>query len=369
MKNQNHSILIVTPSFDGGGAEKIAVNLANQFSVEGIDVTLLVVRPEGPYREQVNELVKIVDLNCISSVQSLFRVFFAIKKFKPTNILSVIRDTNIFVGLSRIFLDVKCVVYREANTLDHIYGSVWYKRWVWYSLMRISYARANSLIANSKGTCEHLLESKIVNRKKLSIIDNPVLPIDVDRLLSSKIEDEWLLDPNIKVVLNVGRLHPAKNQRLLIRAFSEVLKKRPDVRLIILGEGSEEDNLVHAAKEEGVLDYFKIIQFQSNPFPYYKNADVFVLSSNYEGFGNVLVEALSSGNPVISTNCPGGPKSILADGKFGVLVEPGNSREMADAIIDVLEGRITFDKFSLIMRSREYRVDTISKKYWSLFEK
>lgn len=361
------SVLIVAPSFMGGGAEKVAVNLANQYASDGIDVTLLVVRPEGPYREQVASSVRVVDLDSNGLFSSFFEVFKMLRALKPNKVLSVIREINVLVGISRFFVRIERVVFREANTLDHIYRSSFYKRWAWFFLMRVSYNNADLVVANSEGTSQHLLESKIVEKAKIRVIDNPVLPPNIDGLLSARIYDCWLQDPNLKVILSVGRLHKQKNQGLLIKAFSVVAKEMSNARLIILGEGVEAEGLLELAKRKGVADKMKIIPFQKNPYPYYKHADVFVLSSDYEGFGNVIVEALSSGNPVISTNCPGGPRSILADGKYGVLVEAGNVEALSLAIFKVLEGRVYFDSSSLVARSQEYSVAEVSRKYWSLF--
>lgn len=362
------SLLIVVPSFMGGGAEKVAVNLANQYASDGIDVTMLVLRPEGPYREQVVNKVKVVELDSKGLVSSLLAVFKALKELKPANVLSVIRETNIIVGICRFLVKLDQVVFREANTLDHIYKSSFHKKLAWQALMRVSYSNADLVVANSKGTSQHLFQSKIVREAKVRIIDNPVLPKNVDELLAAKVDDPWLNDPRLKVILSVGRLHKQKNQALLVKAFSLVEKKMSNARLIMLGEGVEAKNLLNIAIKKGVAEKVKIIPFQKNPYPYYINSDVFVLCSDYEGFGNVVVEALSSGTPVVSTDCPGGPRSILADGKYGVLVEVGDIEALSLAILEVLEGGLYFEPSELICRSQEYSVAEISKKYWSLFE-
>ena len=368
MESKNYSVLIVAPSFMGGGAERVAVNLANQYASEGIRVTILVVRPEGPYREQLAANVRVVELNCKGRVSSLLAVFKALKRLKPDNVLSVIRGTNILVGFSRFFVGMSRVVFREANTLDHIYKSPFFLRWLWYFLLRASYSNADLVVANSEGTSQHLFESKIVKKRKVRVIDNPVLPPNVDELLSDRADEPWLHDPDLKVVLNVGRLHKQKNQALLIKAFSKVEKEISNARLIILGEGVEAGGLLKLAIKEGVAEKVKIIPFQKNPYPYYNCSDVFVLSSDYEGFGNVVVEALSSGKPIISTSCPGGPRGILADGKYGLLVETGNIEKLSLAILDVLKGKVYFESSALKGRSQEYSIAEVSKRYWSLFE-
>ncbi|MBO1519726.1 glycosyltransferase [Oceanisphaera pacifica] len=366
MKNKKESLLIVTPSFKGGGAEKVAVNLANQYANDGIDVTLLAVNKEGPYRKQVASNVKIVDLNCSGIIHSLFAVLFVLRKLKPIKVLSMIRETNISVGFSRFFIKINRVVFREANTLNHIYKSPWYKRLVWYLLLKFSYTQCDALVSNSEGTKAHLLKNNIIKSEKITVVDNPVLPNNVDELLKEPVDEEWLNNSEFKVVLNVGRLHEQKNQKILIHAFSIVAKELDEARLIILGEGVERKALNKLVKNLKLCSKIKILPFRDNPYPYYKGATLFALSSNYEGFGNVIVEALSSGNPVVSTACEGGPRSILKNGEYGVLVEPENVIKMAEAIKLIFLNKEAFPSKLLKARSNEYSVSVISKKYWDV---
>lgn len=368
MPNKNQRLLIITPSFAGGGAEKVAINLANEYSANGIHVTLLVIQNHGSYRCLLNSDVDVIDLNAKGYIGSFIKVFLALKKLKPTKVLSVIRDVNIFVGMSYFLLRKPRLIYREANTLNHIYNSVWFKRVIWFLLLRSTYSNANYVIANSLGTKKHLLDSKIIKSSKIKVIDNPVIPKNINELLNSSVNDDWLNDPELKVVLNVGRLHTQKNQSLLITSFAKIHKKIDNIRLIILGDGVEKERLINLAKNLGVADKVKIVPFQKNPYPYYKNASLFVLTSDYEGFGNVLVEALASGNPVISTMCPGGPESILSNGSYGVLVSPGDVEELSKAMLNVLYGHIVYNRDSLISRSKEYSISNIAKKYGRLLE-
>ncbi len=359
-------LVIVTPSFKGGGAEKVAVNLANQYANEGFDVVLIAVSQEGPYRELVSNKVDVVDVKSRTFIRSLYLVFLELNKHKGCRVLSVIRDTNIIVGLSRFLVNVDSMVFREANTYNHIASTVWYKKLAWMILLRISYSKANFVIANSLDTKKDLLDFKIVKDSKIKVINNPVLPVNVDELLEEELNHRWFSDPKYKVVLNVGRLHKQKNQSLLLVAFSKVVKKKPFARLVILGEGPEEEGLYSLAEELDISDKFEIISFKKNPFPYYKGAEVFVLSSAYEGFGNVVVEALSSGNPVISTDCAGGPKSILDNGGYGAIVRDRDEKALSDAIFKILSGELSFRPSELKERSEKYSIKKISSEYKSV---
>lgn len=354
--------MIVTPSFNGGGAERIAVNLANFYASEGIRVVLVAFKAKGPNRAQVSNMVEIVDLDSRARA-SLFKLVRVIKDKKPDVLLSAMRDSNILAGLASYFVAINAV-YREASTMDAISLMPGLKSSIYKILMRVSYARAKYIIANSEDTSNDLVRFRVAQRRKCLVIGNPVLPNDIDFLASSSICDEWLLNSRFKVVLNVGRFHELKNQSLLLRAFAIVNTNFPDSRLILLGEGSEKDTLVHLCDHLGLSGVVKFVPFQQNPFPFFKRASVFVLTSKWEGFGNVIVEAMACETPVISTNCPGGPKSILNHGEFGVLVGLDNVSELASKIISEL--RVPSSPEFLAnskQRAMRYTVESVACEY------
>nr|WP_281504606.1 glycosyltransferase [Chromohalobacter sarecensis] len=163
--------------------------------------------------------------------------------------------------------------------------------------------------------------------------------------------------------MHVGRLDVQKNQALLLSAFSLAVKSVPDIKLVILGEGEEKNNLEKLASELGVKDSVDFVAFQDNPYPYYKAADLFVLSSDWEGFGNVIVEALACGTPVISTDCPGGPSTILANGKYGVLVPCGDAERLSSEIVKHVSNIGAWSSEELKVRANEFTVETVAKKY------
>lgn len=359
-------VMIVTSSFKGGGAEKVAVNLANQYSEDGMAVKLVVFDAAGPYRESVDKGVEIIDLKARGLLSAIFPLRRVLTENKPKRVICIIRPVNIVFCLAAAFLSIERVVFREASTLNHIYNLKWYKRYAWLFIMRLSYAKANFVVANSEGTKQHLLKSKVLDESKIIVIDNPVIPSNVEELMREKIEHPFFLEPGLQVILNVGRLHKEKNHKLLVSAFSIVSKYNDSARLIILGEGGEKDRILDMVEALGLKEKVSVVSFKKNPFPYYRNADLFVLSSNFEGFGNVVVEALSSGNPVISTDCHGGPRGILGDGEYGVLVPSGDVNCLAEAIESVLDGKVTFPGDLLVKRSQEYTVSAIAKKYWSV---
>jgi glycosyltransferase involved in cell wall biosynthesis len=356
------SICIVTPSFNGGGAERVAVNLANYYAEIGHNVSIIAFKAAGPYANQVSERVMVIDLNSRARYV-FFKLLNALRARQPGLVLSVIRDANIFVGLSSYFIRAR-IIFREANTMNAVASMPTYKKFLFIFLMRHAYKRADKVIANSNDTKQDLLKNNIVSAEKTQVIGNPVLAPNFENLVEQELTHCWLGNREYKTILNVGRLHKLKNQYLLIKAFGLVHAKLPNSRLVVLGVGEEKDKLIALIGELGLKDVVEIIPFQQNPYPYYKAADVFVLTSDWEGFGNVIVEAMASETAVISTNCPGGPKMILNNGEFGVLVEPNNAQKLADAIKSELENPSSLEQIAKSkQRAMEFSLEQVATRY------
>lgn len=360
---RSKKICILTPLASVGGAERVAVNLANYYSQVGHQVTLLTFKGIGFYRNQIDDSVTIIDLQAHKIRYIIVKLISTLKSIQADSILSVIRDGNISLGLASFFLQKNyTLVFREANTMDEVWTMKQPKRSLYKMLMRIAYHNADMIIANSNGTANDLLNNKITINDKISIIDNPVLPQNFKELAESKLNHYWLTSNFYKTVITVGRLHPQKNHLLLIDAFSKVQKEIDNLRLIILGEGKEKNKIKQKIKELNIENYIEFINFQENPYPYYKHADIFVLSSLWEGFGNVLVEALACGTPVISTDCPGGPRKILDHGKYGKLIPINDSEAMAEAIRNTLINPYN-NKDLRIERAKQFSIENIGDKY------
>lgn len=355
-------LMIVTPSFAGGGAERIAVNLANHYAKQGLNVVLLAFNGTGPYKKQINKNIEMIDLG--TRLRSSFlKIYKEVKKQQPTHILSVLRGGNIVLGLSLFFYKKTKLIFREANTLDEIKRKSKLEKWIEILKLRIAYKRADSVVANSFDTKQDLVAFNIKVESKVKVISNPVLPDDFKELANENCNHKWLKG-RFKVVLNVARLHPQKNQKFLIRSFSKIIESEPNARLLLIGEGELRNELEQEIKNNNIQAFAEILPFQQNPWPYYARSAVFALTSEWEGFGNVLVEALACGTPVVSVNCPGGPKAILNEGRYGVLVEPDDKDGVVDAILGILNNTIRFEKSALEERGKEYSVENISKKYF-----
>ena len=199
-----------------------------------------------------------------------------------------------------------------------------------------SYPYADAIVAVSTGVAEDLSRITAINYKKIRIIYNPVVTPQLLEKQLQAISHPWFQKNQPPVLLAVGRLTEQKDLVTLINAFA-VIRKQKTCRLLILGEGALRAEL------EALIAKLKLAQdvlmpgFVDNPYAYMKQADVFVLSSAWEGLVTVLIEAMACGTPVVSTDCPSGSREILADGKFGQLVPVGDFKALAEAVFQTLE--------------------------------
>lgn len=363
---KKNKIAIVSPSLSGGGAQKIAVNLANHYSTLGFSVDLVLFRAEGEYLHQVSDAVNVVDLK-LKVVRFTFGLYAVIplrkylKTQKPDAVLSVIRGANTNLGFASIGLKKIQIVFREANTMHDTLAKHWLIRMVDLLIMRFSYKKADRIIANSEGTKSDLIKKRIVSKNKILVIPNPVLNNNYLEISKEPVNNNFINDRKTKTILSIGRLHRQKNYPLLIKAFKTVNNHNKDTRLIIIGQGDEKEALEKMIKELHLTEVVNIEGFKQNIYPYLRKADVFALSSSWEGFGNVIVEALAMGKPVVCTNCQGGPKYILDNGRYGKLVPVDSAELFAEAIIESLGEAV--DAETLIARAKEFSVEKIAEDY------
>ncbi|SHL76545.1 Glycosyl transferases group 1 [Paracoccus solventivorans] len=196
---------------------------------------------------------------------------------------------------------------------------------------------------------------------RMTTIHNPV------RVLPSPAADAldqadalWGVPPGRRI-LTVGNLKEVKNHPLLLRSFAQIGDAQ--ARLMILGQGGNEGKLRALAEELGIIGRVIFAGFHADPAPFYASADLFVLSSDYEGFGNVIVEALSFGLPVVSTDCPSGPAEILDGGRFGRLVPVGDAAALARAMAAALAEPA--DQVLLKRRAADFSPEIAARSYLS----
>ncbi len=222
------------------------------------------------------------------------------------------------------------------------------------------YPRAHEIIAVSEGVADDLSRLLHVPRSRIEVIYNPVVTPALYEKVACRLEHPWFQSDAPPVILGVGRLDPEKDFTTLLRAFSVVRKNR-NVRLMILGEGPERSLLNSLALELTISSDVEFPGFVENPFPYISRSGLLVVSSRIEGLSNVLIEALACGTPVVATDCPCGPREVLEQGRYGMLVRVGDVEALARAIEQTLDNPP--DPTFLKSAAERFSVDVIAKQY------
>mgnify|MGYP003856777225 CR=1 FL=1 len=362
MTNNIEHVAFFLPDLQIGGAEKVFIQLLNEFSVSHFKVDLLLSQDVGEFRHLVNNNIEIISF-CTKAqskpvlfLSSLRGLFFYVRKYRPKAIYSTLTGANVvslLVSLAHHFLDTKFII-REANVNKN--NGLMYK-----CLSKLLYKRAHRVVAVSEGVKRDLIKSLGVSASKIVVIKNPVDIERVREMAMSERADPWINEERSAVIVSVGRLFPQKDFETLIKAF-KLVREQNAAKLVIIGEGPERDKLERLVAMLKLENYVKLVGVKTNPFVYLNNADVFVQSSKWEGFPNVLLEALAVGVPIVATDCHSGPAEILNGINGCSLVPVGDERSMADAILrefeqptDTVQAETRLSEFSIASISGEYK--------------
>tara|TARA_B100000886_G_C20404714_1_gene484202 strand:+ start:436 stop:1539 length:1104 start_codon:yes stop_codon:yes gene_type:complete len=361
MKRDNKKISLFIPSLQAAGAEKIVVNLANSFSEKGYDIDLVVLKNTGYYFKKINSKVKIINLKTSRALFALYPLIKYLKKNNPDVLLSSLSHLNIISIIAGLFNKNKTkVLVVEHNDLRNDFKRKFnLKKKLVSLLILITYRKAYKVIAVSNGVLEYILSIVDLDISKIKVIHNPIFEQSIIKMSKDRADHKWLINKNKPVILGVGRLTEQKNFELLIKAFVEV-RKKIDTRLIIIGDGHLKNNLMSLIDSLELQNYVSLPGFVKNPYAFMANSSLFVLSSNYEGFGNVIVEAMACGTPIVSTDCFSGPSEILQNGYWGTLVPVKNLSALANAIIDTLNKK---EYPNVIKRAKDFSIDLKVDEY------
>jgi glycosyltransferase involved in cell wall biosynthesis len=261
-----------------------------------------------------------------------------------------------------ISLLAKLLGIGETRLITTLHGVLWAPETRFFNCLGRSfiYRWANEIVAVSLGVAEDFARHSFFLRNRLKVIHNGLSISQIQQKSHEPIEHAWFTSQEIQVILSVGRLIKEKDHETLIHAFAKVRKKRP-ARLAILGEGPERNQLQELIKRLGIQEDVVLLGFKTNPYVYMARAAVFVLSSTVEGLPNVIVEAMTVGTPIVSTDCESGPKEILDNGKYGTLVPVGNVEALAIAIEKQLDEPT--DKEHLIERAKDFSLEKVVDQF------
>ena len=352
-----HAALVI-PSLRIGGAERSTLRIARGLVERGhrVDVVLLGSTnalwhdvPSGAHTiglppSNSNESIPLRDYLAIQA-QVGFPLSPLVKRDYVRNAISLgayIDDQRPDIVLPTLpgakiatFLTARRTVFKPRIVpifRNHLLRRSWKERLLISRLIH----RVDHSIAVSDGVADSIRGNFSVAGERVTRIYNPVLVPELHHLADAKPEHPWFADPNIPIVLAAGRLDRVKDFPTLIRAFWLTRRKRI-VRLILLGDGGWRSRLERQVRKLGLADSVSMPGWVANPYSYMRRASAFLLSSRFEGLGNVLVEALACGCPCASTDCPAGPSEILANGRVGPLVPVGDPGALSTALEKLLD--------------------------------
>lgn len=360
-KGSGPDIAVFIPTFAGGGAERMLLVVAQELADRGFRVDLVAATAKGPYLSEVRPPLNLIDFKARGVLAALPSLVKYLKRKNPAVLLTGLGRCNLVAIWARRLAGVPTrICISERNTLSlSTANSRSIRGRVIPLLSKHWYPKADRILAVSNGVAEDLSSTLGISLERIDVLYNPVVSA---RIISKSHESSghpWLKNEYYPTIIGVGRLSPQKDYPTLIRAFVILRQKQP-AKLIILGEGKERPALEKLIQEMGLENDVALPGFVDNPFAYMRGASLFVFSSLWEGFGNVLPEAMACGTPVVSTDCPSGPREILEDGKWGRLVPPEDYKALAEAMLATLNEPEHPD---VEKRARDFSVDVIIDQY------
>lgn len=361
-------VLFFIYQMGGGGAARTLLNIINNLDRKKFTPVLVTLNYNGTYEDQLKNDVQFIKVKSKRLSRSIFELARIIRTQKIDLIFSTIPRVNTIAILAKMlsFTNVKCVI-READNLG---GS--FKTNLLLRFFGFMYKFSDQIVSLSEGVKQNLVERYKVKEEDIEVIYNPVDILAIkERIQLGEIDekDRPIFKTNKKIIVTAGRLVPQKDHNTLLQAFAQVNAQIPS-ELVILGSGPLKDLLKGLSSELNISDSVHFLGFKNNPYIYFKEADLFVLSSKHEGFSHVIAEALATGTPVVSTNCKSGPEEVLNKGEFGKLCSVGNKEEMAanmQHILNLSENELQNIKNKGLNRANDFEALSIVKQYENLF--
>jgi glycosyltransferase involved in cell wall biosynthesis len=357
------NVLFFSPSLGVGGAEMQVLRLLQRLDRASIRPSLSVARGGGSYESRLPADISVhvcthgINSSLLSVASSIVALRQRIERERPDVVMALLEHASVVLvsALALLAHPPKLVLGIQNNfsqTLATVPRSL---AWLLPRLYRRAYERADHVIAISRGVARDLSQHLPSTAPKTSVVYNAGMDEELEQLARAPLAEARSARP---LLVACGRLSEQKDYVTLIRALP-LLATQPAPELWVLGEGALKESLQRLAGELGVLERIRWLGFQKNPFPFMAAADAFVLSSRWEGFANVVVEALACGTPVVATNCPYGPEEILDGGRYGKLVQVGEPAALARAIDEQL-ARGKSPALSAELRQRARSFDALS---------
>ena len=335
-------IVFFMPSFEGGGVEKNIRMIANYFASKNIKISLITTskKVKKKFVKKVRFISPIKNIwdkqkRFIKFIICIYLLFKNYRKNKKINVFCF--QGNILCILFCKIFGLKIVI--RPNSSPSGWSSNYLKNFIFSKILKLS----DNIVVNSNDFKKELKSKFNLDSK---CIFNPLNTNEIRKLSRKKIKFNFYKKDTINLI-SIGRLVKQKDHITILKSLNH-LKKKCNLRLLILGEGDQRENLLNYVNENNLHNLVKINKRTNNPYPFIKKSQILLLSSKYEGLPNVLLEALALDKFIISSNCPTGPREILDNGKGGFLFEIGNHEELSKKILFYKEN------FKLCLRKKRY---------------
>lgn len=369
-------IAIYLYGLSGGGATRRTLALARGFREQGLEVDLVLIDAEGPLANSLPKGIRLRVLalprakflfrtrrrKLMGAVPSLIRY---LQSERPDMLLSAANHAHLSALWAAKLTQGKVpVVLRVSNHLTESHRRS--RENIRLRIARWCYGWADAAIGVSEGISQDLRAHVKSLQGKVVTVHNPTFEPQIETLAKVPVPADfaWVFHQEGPVVLGAGRLTPQKDFATLIKAFARLRQRLPAV-LVILGAGKQRRLLEQLSVQLGIAEDVIFPGFMHNPYAWMARADLFVLSSAWEGSPGVLIEAMACGCPVVSTRCPSGPEEILANGRYGTLVPVGDEEALTAAMLSTLSSPPAVEL--LKQRAREYSLPAAVEGYLRVF--
>ena len=351
------------PSCQTGGAEKTFISLAKSLFLRGISVDILVSKLKGSGLE-LDDSIPVMILDRYRFILGVPKIIKHLKNKKVILVAMTGSRLDALIIKKILGNKIKCVIRIDSN-LTYQYSCGRMRTKLMLGVVNKLYHLADAIVCVSRGVADDFKQAIPKAAHLVHTIYNPIASPSILEESKQPIKHPWFNgDDDIPMAIFVGRLSRVKRCDLILKSFAEVLKTIK-ARLLIVGDGVERKNLEKLANTLGIGDNVYFAGLQSNPYPYMVKSRVLVLASIFEGFPSVIIEAMFLGVPVVSSDCPSGPREILQDGKYGKLFAVGDYKAMAKLILETFNSPVNAQ--SLIERAKLFSVDSSVENYLALF--
>lgn len=372
MTTSKKKILFVGSSLGSGGAEKILIYLINNLDPGKYDMRLVLLQRTMDYVKELEHPIRIDyfdKTSRLSFIKIILQLRRLLREYRPDAVISLLNFINIVAVLSKLLSGIKTrtIICEHLHLLNY-YRSFWGR--IKKVLAAFIFGKADDIVVVAADMKAHMEKEFGLPPAKVKVIYNPIPLEKILEKSREEVDHPFFRAKQLQVIITAGRLVRQKRYDRLIRAFAQAKAKEPNLRLLILGRGELEQELKSLAAELRVRDDIDFLGFKENPYAWIAKARAFALSSEREGFPNVLIEAMVCGVPVISTDCLSGPREIIETSHSGLLVPEEDLHQLAEALADIVRDDARRRRFVEAGKryAANFRVDKVIPQYEALVD-